>query len=95
MEGEERSQTLATNRGQVSSYPNPTAGLITLECPILLGETISLDISNISGRQIKGLDFINTGKYNLDQSDLVNGYYVLRLYHNGQLFYTTPVIVIH
>ncbi len=79
---------------QVRVYPNPTTGEFSLDCPVHLGEELTLDILDLSGRNVLRRQFVNSGTYSIPNGALNGGIYLLRLYQNQQTFHTSKIVVL-
>ena len=97
LEIEERTRPIlsAAAKEQVMVYPNPTAGSFTVECPMLQGEILTLDLLDMSGSQVKSFQFVNNGRFLLENPELQDGIYLLRLYNSAQVLHTAKVVVLH
>ncbi len=90
---EHEQQKKTTPEIGIRVYPNPNTGQWTLECPMLKGETLWVDLLNLSGKKVISRQFVNTGSIFVKEEGLPEGIYFLRLYHNGVSLYTTKLIV--
>lgn len=92
---EERSYTPLRPLDGVKLYPNPASGQLSIECPSLKNEMLSLDMFDLSGRIVKSLRFNNTGIFSFDCSGLPQGPYHIRLYHNSGMVHNLKVSILH
>ena len=61
-------------------YPNPSNGLITIECNLLIiGNNLTLELTNILGQVVLKTTFTSDGKNEISIQDLANGLYMYRI----------------
>lgn len=80
------------NEFDVSVFPNPTNGKLTIYCSAPYNDLL---ITDISGRQVRHLelsDYLDT--YVLDLDDQAQGIYSIRLSHSDGTYSHTPVSVV-
>lgn len=75
--------TAATVKENVSIYPQPVTGFFFVEFAYKNTEHYTFLISDITGRVIKQIGAIETGKLYVDSRDMHSGMYIYRLYQNG------------
>ena len=81
-------------------YPNPFQNQINIVLPDTKVASYTLVISDISGKTFWSHDYTLTGHSNLlivsgsgpSGTELNNGIYILRLYKDHQIFYTTKIV---
>lgn len=78
-----------TTLQNVSTYPNPASGIVTLNFEALQGNELSMQITDLSGKSVMTFDKekLNKGKFEkqIDVSSLPVGSYILSLEMNGTL----------
>jgi hypothetical protein len=94
VELEERKSTSPLQQ-QIKLYPNPTANIVTVEYAELQGETLSLEIIDVSGKLLKSMRYVNSGSFNVNCVSLPNGTYQLRLYHTTQMLGNLKLTIKH
>jgi len=83
-EGEERSISNGIT-AQVKIFPNPTSGAVNIDCSNSLGETLRLELMDMSGRALKYLEYVNTGSVSFNFGNLPEGMYYIRLSNNSNI----------
>jgi len=68
----------------IAIYPNPTAGIITVELLLNENENATITVLDQVGKLIKVETITNTKSY-VDISDLANGIYVLKIENKGKI----------
>jgi hypothetical protein len=71
-------EEVALNK-MISVYPNPASGIVTIDFPESAGEKCTLQITDISGRQIREEKYISEKIHSLDVSGLKSGIYFIRI----------------
>ncbi len=67
----------------LQANPIPTTGFLTIKSNSFEEESYTVDLINISGQIILNQQInIIGGKYEIDMSDIINGYYLLRIMNN-------------
>lgn len=79
----------------IKIYPNPASGQITLKCPFLQGETLTMALFDLSGRQLRSEQFINNGLFLLDASAVPNGLYQLQVLHETKVLKNLKMSIVH
>ena len=82
------------NNAEIRIFPNPSSGQWTLECPDLKGETLHLELFNLAGARVMTRKFVNRGTLTFE-TDLPEGIYFLRLFHNGIPCYSSKLVLTH
>ncbi|MEH0154744.1 S8 family serine peptidase [Limibacter armeniacum] len=81
----------------VVAYPNPTAGLSTVEFTLIQKMNITLEVINTGGIKVQTyqLGDINAGthQYDVDLSNLPSGIYLYKIMNNGTSLKTVKVMV--
>lgn len=79
---------------QISIFPNPTSGQITLSPLTLNGVVLSLEIVDLTGKTVFSETFKNIGPRIIDTTQLPRGLYVLRLSEDGQTLKSIKLTVV-
>lgn len=93
--GDDRSTRPSEIMAEAYISPNPNAGDFTLVCPTALGESLSLDVMDLSGKIVRTLRFVNSGSEEIKLRSLGEGIYALRLYNGNSVLSTLRVVVAH
>jgi hypothetical protein len=80
------------NNAEIRVFPNPSSGQWTLECPDLIGETLHLELFNLAGASVITRKFVNRGTLTFE-TELPEGIYFLRLFHNGIPCYSSKLVL--
>jgi hypothetical protein len=73
---------------QISIYPNPTKGDITISLTSEISNLTSIKLLDMSGRVVKQIETetaLGSNQINMNISDLTNGVYTIQILNDGQL----------
>jgi len=74
---------------KVKVFPNPTSGMLNIECKILNDKTnLKIIITDVLGREIKDMDY----EKKIDVSDLERGIYFLSIFKNDKLLSAQKIL---
>ena len=77
---------------QVTLYPNPSNGLVTVEISGLITEPMELVLTDVAGREVRRSVNINAMKFEYDMSGVAPGTYLLHLVSESARSVMTVVI---
>jgi hypothetical protein len=63
----------------IKIYPNPASDRITVECPFGIGETLYLELFDLSGKRVHFESCKNDGSLVFDLSNMASGFYSIRI----------------
>lgn len=81
--------------GNVTIYPNPSTGNITISCGLASAENVSLDIYNVIGQKTASLiqdDPEQSGRHSINYTLSIPGVYLVRLVAGSEQF-TKQVVI--
>ena len=78
------------NGNQVSIYPNPTKGVLNVECSLLHQESTDIKLFDVSGRMVRNIQSSSLLTH-IDMTALTTGMYVLQVSQNNHLISTHKV----
>ena len=84
-------KTLSSVNVAYEFFPNPTHGILHLKLSELLGEPVTIEIMDITGKMILLQSFHEKGIYDLDISNAPNGVFIMRIFNN-QFFQSNKII---
>ncbi len=73
-------------------YPNPTTGMITIEFNQNSGENCKVSVSNLTGAVVFRKELTDVDNYQIDLTNQISGFYVLRIVINNQSYVHKLVI---
>ncbi len=76
----------------IKVYPNPSAGIITLELNQKSGKKTEVSVSNLIGNEIFRKELTNVGTYLIDLTNQVSGIYLLKVFIDNQQYINKFVI---
>jgi hypothetical protein len=83
------------DHGQLSVYPNPTAGLVIVEMREMLDKEVQLELRNTNGQILRQLDLgrVDNLRTELQLGDLPTGIYWLRIQAEGEAPISKRIVV--
>jgi hypothetical protein len=78
----------------ISIYPNPSNGPVTLKVPPAQGSNYSLEIFDISGKMLREIRNIQGPEHIVEREDLSKGFYLYRL-KTGQESISNGKLILH
>jgi hypothetical protein len=81
------------NSANLLVYPNPTSKELNIQLPENIGNTIQIELINLTGKVIMNQTFNTLGKneISLNTEQLVNGIYLIKVLSQNQVFITKIV----
>jgi hypothetical protein len=81
------------NSANLLVYPNPTSKELNIQLPENIGNTIQIELINLTGKVIINQTFNTLGKneISLNTEQLVNGIYLIKVLSQNQVFITKIV----
>ncbi len=76
---------ITDNNGELNIYPNPFNNKTTIEFYNPEGERYKLIVTDITGKTVKVIENINTGKVEVEKGNLSEGFYLIEL-RGGKIY---------
>jgi hypothetical protein len=86
-------QPTAAATDDIKVFPNPATQEMHVNCPLLVGELLTLELYDLSGKLAFSSTFRNSGQFSMPVGSLSNGAYHLRLFHSRQMLKNTKVFI--
>lgn len=89
--GIEDNQQDLNDSNSLRAYPNPTSGILRIQFPGQISDSITLKFSDLEGKTVLTLDAGNNSEINLSETRLASGLYIITTEYHGHTWRTKLV----
>jgi hypothetical protein len=87
------SSVLSEKANAISVFPNPLENMLSIDLPVVTSDELNIIITDYLGREVyRKNTFANSGRIELNLSDLLSGVYNLSVIEGKSNIYTTKIV---
>ena len=87
------SSVLSEKANDISVFPNPLENMLSVDLPVMTSDELSIIITDYLGREVyRRNTYSNSGRIELNLSDLLSGVYNLSVIEGKSNIYTTKIV---